>query len=81
MITLVFTRHGQVGSRQFHSGEELPPNLLPPEVVDHWLDENWLREYDSAERPSLYRLLHRFSGCKEKEHLTKEELTAYELPE
>ena len=75
--TLVFIRHGEIGNRHFQHGEELPPELLPPEVVDHWLDEGWLKAYD--ERRSLYRLLHRFSGAKEEEHLTTAELTAYTI--
>ncbi len=29
--TLVITKHAQVGSRQFQHGEELPPNLIPPQ--------------------------------------------------
>ena len=59
----------QIGTQRFEHGEELPPNLLPREVVDKWLDERWLAELDSAERRSLYRLLHRFSGAAEREQL------------
>jgi hypothetical protein len=81
MTTLVFMRHGQVGSRHFQCGEELPPGLLPPEVVAHWLDERWLAECDPTERPSLYRVLHRFSGCKEEQPLTKEQIARYALDE
>lgn len=63
--TLVITKHAQVGSRQSQHGEELPPNLIPPEVVDHWLDQGWLKAYDPAQRQSLYRLFPHFSGLKE----------------
>jgi hypothetical protein len=73
MTTLVFIRHGQVGSRHFQHGDELPPNLLPRETVDQWLDEKWLAELDSSDRRSLYRLLHRFSGCNEREQLNRQE--------
>jgi hypothetical protein len=62
MTTLVFSHHGQIGGRQFRHGEELPPGLIPREVIDHWLDQGWLKEYSQAERPSLYRLFPRFSG-------------------
>ena len=73
MTTLVFMRHGQVGSRHFQHLEQLPPGLLAPEVIDHWLDEGWLRECDSSDCRSLYRLLYRFSGCNEQEQLTTQE--------
>lgn len=79
--TLVFRRSGAIGSRQFGCGDELPPNVLSPEVIAHWLDEDWIRECDSAERPSLYRLFYRFSGCKEEQPLTKEQIARYALDE
>ena len=63
----------QIGTQRFEHGEELPPNLLPREVVDKWLDERWLAELDSAEHRSLYRLLHRFSGAAEREQLNPQE--------
>jgi hypothetical protein len=55
------------------SEKELPPGLIPREVVDHWLDQHWLAEYDSSERRSLFRLFAPFSGCKEQEQLSTEE--------
>jgi hypothetical protein len=79
MTTLVVIRHAQVGERHFLHGEECPPGLIPREVIDHWLDQSWLKEYDSTERRSLYRLLHRFSGCAEREPLSQDELTSYSI--
>jgi hypothetical protein len=75
---LVFIRHTDLGDRQFHHGDELPPGLLPREAVDQWLDHGRLQEH--RERRSLYRLLHLFSGCEETEPLAPEELNAYALP-
>jgi hypothetical protein len=69
--TLIFVRHGQIGTRHFQHGDELPPNMLPREIIDHWLDERWLAE--AADRRSLYRLFHHFSGCSESEQLSNEE--------
>jgi len=79
MKTIIFNGHAEVGGRTFHHGDELPPGLLPPEVVDQWLDQRKLTEYDSSERRSLFRLFPAFSGCKEQEELTREELTAFAL--
>ena len=79
MRTLIVLRYLQVGDRQFRHGEELPPNLLPQEAVDLHLDRKELAEYDSIERRSLYRLLHRFSDCSESERLSNEELAEYAL--
>jgi hypothetical protein len=79
MTTLIFIRHGQVGSRHFQFGEELPPGLLSREVIDKWLDEGWLKEYDAAERPSLYRLFARFTGATPEQPLTKEQIAAFTL--
>jgi hypothetical protein len=73
MTTLIVNKHAQVGNRQFQHGEELPPDLLPREVVDHWLDQRFLLELDSSDRRSLFRLFPHFSGCKEQEQLTNEE--------
>jgi hypothetical protein len=75
--TLVVIRHLQIGDRQFHHGDELPPDLLPQEAVDAHLDRKELD--DSTERRSVYRLLHRFSGCSETERLTTDELIALTL--
>jgi hypothetical protein len=77
--TLVLIGHREINGVQFHHGDELPPNLLPQETVDRWLDVKWLVELDSAERRSLYRIFHRFSGVK-KEPLDAEELNQFELP-
>jgi hypothetical protein len=78
-MTLVFIRHGQVGSTQFQHGEELPPGLLPREIIGHWLDEHWLVELDSTQRRSLYRIFAPFSGCKECEQLSAKEVALYRL--
>jgi hypothetical protein len=77
--TLIFIRHATIDGRQYHHGDELPPDVLTAEQIAQGLDNKVLVEYDSAERRSLYRLLPRFSGAKERELLTKEELTAYTL--
>jgi hypothetical protein len=71
--TLVVIRHAEIGGCHFHHGDELPVGLLSPEAIDLHLDRKQLVEYDSADRRSLYRLLHYFSGCTEQEQLTKEE--------
>jgi hypothetical protein len=69
--TLIFSRHGSVGSRQFAHGDELPPDIVTEEIISRWLDEHWLRE--DGERRSLYRMFDAFSGCKEHEELTTKE--------
>jgi hypothetical protein len=73
MKTLVIIRYLQVGDHIFHHGDELPHGLLPREAIDLHLDRKQLIEYDSAERRSLYRLFHRFSGCTETDRLSTEE--------
>jgi hypothetical protein len=78
--TLVVTGHREFTDRRFIHGDELPPNLLPPELVDWWIDHGWAREYGADQRRSLYRLFPAFSGAKEKEQLTEAELKAYSLP-
>jgi hypothetical protein len=65
MTTLVVIKHAQIGNRNFQHGEELPPGLLPREVIDQWLDQGWLKEYSQAQRESLYRLFAPFSGIKQ----------------
>ena len=77
MRTLVLIRHLQVGDRQFYPGDELPPCLLPPQVIDAHLDRKELD--DRSERRSIYRLLHRFSRCSETERLSTEEQAACAL--
>jgi hypothetical protein len=78
--TLVVLGTRDINGRRYTQGEELPPDLLPRDVVDKWLDNRWLFEYYSADRRSLFRLFAPFSGSKEQGQLTKEELTAYALP-
>jgi hypothetical protein len=78
--TLVFVRYGQVGKQRFDFGEELPPNLIPREVIDRWLDSKFLIELDSRERVSLYRVFSPLSGCTEREPLTREEIDEFCLP-
>jgi hypothetical protein len=80
-MTLVFLRHAQVGSHHFEHGQELPPGLLPAEVINHWLDERWLKAYDSTERRSLYRLFAPLSGCQVREPFSQKELELYALGE
>ena len=65
MTTLVAIRYVQVGNRQYLHGEELPPGLIPREVIDQWLDQGWLKEYSQAQRESLYRRFAPFSGVKQ----------------
>ena len=77
MMTLVLIRHLQIGERQFYPGDEVPPGLLSQEEIDRLLDGKQLD--DSTERRSIYRLLHRFSGCSETERPTTNELTALSL--
>jgi hypothetical protein len=76
--TLVFIRHHEIDGRIFIHGSELQPDLLAQDVIDKLIDKGVLREY--PERRSLYRPLHIFSGCKEREPLTQQERDAYALP-
>lgn len=70
--TIVFIRNHYVdGSLVHRVGDECPPNMFSRETVNRALDEGYLAE--RAERRSLFRLLHRFSGAAEKEQLTNEE--------
>ena len=79
--TIVFVKARYIDGHLTHyPGEEVPPGLLPSEIVNQALDKGALREYDPAERPSLYRLFHRFTGCEEEHPLTPGQLTAYTLP-
>jgi hypothetical protein len=75
--TLIALGHRQHGDSHFRHGEEIPPDTLEGELRDYWLDHKWAQEPD---RRSLFRLFHRFSGVKDKEQLTRQELTAYTLP-
>jgi len=76
-MTLIVIRHLQIGDRVFHHGDEVPPDLLSRETIDKMLDRKQLD--DCTERRSVYRLLHRFSGCSEKERLGDEEIAACAL--
>lgn len=80
MTTLILIGTHDIDGRRYNHGEELPPDLLPRETVDQWLDRKWLVEYDTAYRRSIYRLFAPFSGAKESEPLTPEETKAYALP-
>jgi hypothetical protein len=74
MSTLVCIRHCEIDGHRYSHGEEVPPDALPRETVNQWLDRKWLLEYDSSSvRRSLYRLFSAFSGTKEHEDLSKEE--------
>jgi hypothetical protein len=77
--TLVANGHRQFQDRHFVHGDEIEPGLLGQAVANWWQDHGWAREYGADQRRSLYRLFAPFSGCKEKEPLTRE-LTAYALP-
>lgn len=80
MTTLIFIGTHDISGKRYQHGEELPPDLLPRETIDQWLDRKWLAEYYTTYRRSLYRLFAPFSGCKESEPLAQEELNAYALP-
>jgi hypothetical protein len=72
--TLIFLKAHYVGGRLAHChGDEVPPGLFAQETIDRALDEHYLAEIDSADRRSLYRLLHHFSASKESEQLTNDE--------
>ena len=75
--TLVVIRHLEIGDHVFQHGAEIVPGLLAKEVVDKLLDQGVLREY--PERRSLHRLFAAFSDCKNREQLTKAELTEFAL--
>ena len=72
--TLIFLRgHYTDGSLVHHVGDEVPPGLFSRETINRAIDEGFLGECDSSERRSIWRLLHRFSGCKEKQEPTPQE--------
>jgi hypothetical protein len=82
MTTLIVIHSGaRVGDRHFGFGEELPPGLVPREVVDRWLDNGWLKEYDAADRLSLYRLFSRFTGATPEQPMTREQIEDFCLQE
>ena len=75
--TLVAIHHREIGDRHFRHGEEIEPGLLDGELRDWWLDHKWC--IDVPERRSLYRLFVHFSGSKEREPLSKNELALFGL--
>ena len=78
-MTLIFTRGYYLNSRLIHHpGDEVPPGLFSKEQVDSMLDARQLAEYD---RPPLYRIFHKFTGCSEEQPLTKEQIARYALEE
>jgi hypothetical protein len=79
-MTLVALRHFEVEGHVFHHSAEIMPGLLAKETVDKLIDQGLVKEYDSADRTSLYRLFAPFSGCEERDPLSHEELTSYGLP-
>jgi hypothetical protein len=79
MSTLVAVRHFEIAGTVFTHGCEIMPGRFSKEVVNQLIDQGVVKEYDTADRRSLYRLFPMFSGCEEKEPLTQAELTAYAL--
>jgi hypothetical protein len=78
-MSLVCNRQREIADRHFRHWEEIEPGLLEGQLLDYWLDRGWARDY--PERRSLYRLFAPFSGCNEREPLSRQELTAYALGE
>ena len=77
--TVICNGPRQLNGGQFLHAEEIPPDFLPPEMVDYLLDKSLLQE--CPDRRSLYRLLPAFSGARERELISKDELTTYALPQ
>jgi hypothetical protein len=75
--TIVSIRLREIGDRRFYHGQEIEPGLLEGELLDYWLDHKWCRE--APERRSLYRLFASFSGCKEREALSQNELALFTI--
>jgi hypothetical protein len=80
MKTFAVVHPREIKGQLYEHADELPPNTVSKDEADKLLDAGWLKEYDASERRSLHRLFHLFSGCKEQEALTKDELRAYALP-
>jgi hypothetical protein len=78
-ITLIAVHQLEIQGRIFHHGSEIMPGLIPAATLAKLIDQGRVREYDSRDRHSLYRLFSKFSGCKESEPLTEEEIEAYSL--
>jgi hypothetical protein len=62
----------EFAGQAYHHGSEIPPDVLPKEVVGKWHDWRWCDEMDSADRRSLHRLFPAFSGATETEPLDTE---------
>ena len=70
--TLVFVRAFYRDGSLVHTiGEEVPPGLFSPDVIDKALDEDFLIE--SPQRRSLHRIFHRFTGATPEQPLSNEE--------
>jgi hypothetical protein len=76
--TLIAIRHLEIEGHVFAHGTEIMLGLLAKDAIDRLIDQGSVREYDSKDRRSLYRLLAPFSGAKEREPLDAE-LTAFGL--
>jgi hypothetical protein len=76
--TLVFLRYIEINGRAYRHGDELRPDSIADQIVNRLLDEKVLSE--RPERRSLYRLFPAFSGVKEREQLTRDELAEHALP-
>ena len=80
MITLVAIRQLEIDGHVIAHGCEVPPDF-PKETIDKLIDQKRIREYDSKDRRSLFRLFAPFSDCEEREQLSETELTELCLPE
>ena len=77
--TLVSISVREIGDRRFQHGEEIPPGLLDGDLLAYWLDHKQCVEV--PERRSLYRLFAPFSGAKEREQLTRNEVALFTVGE
>ena len=79
-MTLIAIHHLEIEGRVFHHAAEIMPSLISSATLAKLIDQGRVREYDSRDRRSLYRLFSRFSGCEDTEFLSDVERTAYALP-
>jgi hypothetical protein len=79
-VTLVATHHLEIEGRVLHHGAEIMPGLISRATLAKLIDQGRVREYDSRDRRSLYRLFSRFSGCEDTEPVSNVERMAYALP-
>jgi hypothetical protein len=79
--TLVAIRTLNFGDHVFHHGDEIIPDLFDEQTVNRLIDQKRVKEYDTRDRRSLYRLFSPFSGCDQREQLTQEELDTLALPD